>query len=86
MWGAAMDVGGWLRSLGLGQYETNFRDNKIDADLLPRLTDAVLKSPRLAAASIVQEIVGVAVRILSGHQDFSSPRNKTGQTVRGDSQ
>ena len=33
-----MDVGGWLRGLGLGQYEANFRDNKIDADLLPRLT------------------------------------------------
>jgi class 3 adenylate cyclase len=43
MWGAAMDVVEWLRGLGLGQYETNFRDNKIDADLLPRLTDAVLK-------------------------------------------
>ena len=38
-----MDVGEWLRSLGLGQYEANFRDNKIDADLLPRLTDAGLK-------------------------------------------
>src|SRR6516162_1924051 len=50
MWGAAMDVGGWLRGLGLGQYETNFRDNKIDADLLPRLTDAVLKDIGVAAA------------------------------------
>jgi class 3 adenylate cyclase len=50
MWGAAMDVGGWLRSLGLGQYETNFRDNKIDADLLPRLTDAVLKDIGVSAA------------------------------------
>jgi hypothetical protein len=34
MWGVAMDVSGWLRDLGLGQYETNFRDNKINADLL----------------------------------------------------
>src|SRR6516164_8333371 len=33
-----MDVGGWLRGLGLGQYEEKFRDNKIDVDLLPRLT------------------------------------------------
>jgi hypothetical protein len=33
-----MDVGGWLRGLGLGQYEEKFRDNRIDADLLPRLT------------------------------------------------
>ena len=38
-----MDVGGWLRGLGLGQYEAAFRDNKIDADLLPRLTVDDLK-------------------------------------------
>src|SRR6478672_3403118 len=38
-----MDVGGWLRGLGLGQYEERFRDNKIDADLLPRLTVDDLK-------------------------------------------
>src|SRR6202045_4650177 len=38
-----MDVGGWLRGLGLGQYEEKFRDNKIDADLLPRLTGDDLK-------------------------------------------
>src|SRR5208337_2548882 len=43
MWSAAMDVGGWLRSLGLGQYEANFRDNKIDADVLPQLTADDLK-------------------------------------------
>jgi hypothetical protein len=28
--GAAMDVGGWLRALGLEQYEAAFRENKID--------------------------------------------------------
>ena len=38
-----MDVGGWLRSLGLGQYEEKFRDNNIDADVLPRLTIDDLK-------------------------------------------
>ena len=27
-----MDVGNWLRSLGLGQYETLFRQNDIDAE------------------------------------------------------
>ena len=43
MWGAAMDVVGWLRGLGLGQYETNFRENKIDANQLPRLTNDDLK-------------------------------------------
>ena len=38
-----MDVGGWLRGVGLGQYEEKFRDNKIDADVLPRLTVDDLK-------------------------------------------
>ena len=38
-----MDVGEWLRGLGLGQYEANFRDNKIASDLLPRLTGDDLK-------------------------------------------
>jgi class 3 adenylate cyclase len=41
--------GGWLRGLGLSQYEANFRDNKIDADLLPRLTDAGLKDIGVSA-------------------------------------
>ena len=29
-----MDVGDWLRSLGLEQYESAFRDNEIDAAVL----------------------------------------------------
>jgi class 3 adenylate cyclase len=38
-----MDVGGWLRSLGLGQYEALFRASDIDADILPELTDIDLE-------------------------------------------
>jgi class 3 adenylate cyclase len=38
-----MDVGGWLRSLGLGQYEAAFRDNTIGADVLADLTDSELE-------------------------------------------
>ncbi|HZZ21850.1 MAG TPA: SAM domain-containing protein [Roseiarcus sp.] len=34
-----MDVGGWLRDLGLGQYEETFRDNKIDVDVLAELAE-----------------------------------------------
>ena len=33
-----VDVAGWLRSLGLGQYEGAFRDNDIDVEVLPHLT------------------------------------------------
>jgi len=34
-----MDLGGWLRSLGLQQYEEVFRKNAIDEAVLPDLTD-----------------------------------------------
>jgi hypothetical protein len=34
-----MDVGDWLRGLGLEQYETLFRENDIDAEVLSGLTD-----------------------------------------------
>ena len=37
-----MDVATWLRDLGLEQYEQAFRDNAIDAEVLPDLTDADL--------------------------------------------
>ena len=38
-----MDVAAWLRDLGLGQYEDRFRENEIEADVLPELTDADLE-------------------------------------------
>ena len=38
-----MDLGGWLRSLGLDQYEATFRANEIDADVLPELTEIDLE-------------------------------------------
>ena len=38
-----MDVGDWLRSVGLGQYEATFRASEIDADILPELTESDLE-------------------------------------------
>jgi class 3 adenylate cyclase/predicted ATPase len=38
-----MDVGEWLRSLGLAQFEATFRENGIDAEVLPELTEADLE-------------------------------------------
>jgi class 3 adenylate cyclase len=38
-----MDIGGWLRSLGLEQYEAAFHENAIDTDVLRDLTDQDLK-------------------------------------------
>ncbi len=38
-----MDIGDWLRGLGLAQYEAVFRDNGVDVDILPALSDADLE-------------------------------------------
>lgn len=37
-----MDIGAWLRSLGLSRYEAAFSDNSIDDDVLADLTDGDL--------------------------------------------
>ena len=38
-----MDLGGWLRSLGLEKYEADFRENEINERVLPNLTQEDLK-------------------------------------------
>src|SRR5215469_6313347 len=38
-----MDIGGWLRGLGLERYEQAFRENEIDWKALPKLTAEDLK-------------------------------------------
>ena len=37
------DIGSWLGELGLERYAPAFRDNDIDADVPPELTDADLE-------------------------------------------
>jgi class 3 adenylate cyclase len=43
-----MDIGTWLAGLGLGQYEAAFRENAIDADVLPELTERHLSEMGIA--------------------------------------
>jgi predicted ATPase/class 3 adenylate cyclase len=38
-----MEIGAWLRGLGLGQYESAFRDSEIEADVLSELTEPDLE-------------------------------------------
>src|SRR5271169_6955027 len=35
----AMEIGDWLRSIGLGQYESAFRENSIGSDVLADLNE-----------------------------------------------
>jgi class 3 adenylate cyclase len=52
-----MDVGTWLRSLGLGQYEDVFRDNGVDAAVLPKLTGDDLKELGVAGVGHRRTII-----------------------------
>jgi SAM domain (Sterile alpha motif) len=38
-----VDVAAWLRDLGLERYEPTFRENEIDWDVLPELTESDLE-------------------------------------------
>ena len=67
-----MDVGVWLRGLGLGQYEEKFRDNKIDADVLPRLTADDLKEVGVAAVGDRRRLLD-AIAALSAAKPDASP-------------
>ncbi len=60
-----MDVGDWLRSLGLGQYEAAFRENAIDGKVLPKLTAEDLKDLGVV-------IVGHRRMMLSAIEAFSA--------------
>jgi len=60
-----MDVGGWLRGLGLGQYEEKFRDNKIGADVLPRPTADDLRDIGVSAVGDRRRLLD-AIAALAG--------------------
>ena len=68
-----MDVGGWLRHLGLDQYEATFRENKIDADLLPRLTADDLKDIGVSAVGDRCRLLD-AIATLAGATPAAPPR------------
>ena len=81
-----MDVGGWLRSLGLDQYEANFRDNKIDADVLPQLTADDLKDIGVSAVGDRRRLLA-AIAALSGptpsaNAPASSPKPAPGKGLQ----
>jgi hypothetical protein len=72
MGGTAMDVGGWLRGLGLGQYETDFRDNKVDAAVLPQLTADDLKDIGVAAVGDRRKLLAAIAALNSCLSWFAS--------------
>ncbi|HKI15921.1 MAG TPA: SAM domain-containing protein [Roseiarcus sp.] len=52
-----MNVGVWLRSLGLRQHGAAFRNNEIDGEVLPKLTVEDLKDLRVAVVGHRRKIM-----------------------------
>jgi class 3 adenylate cyclase/predicted ATPase len=74
-----MDVGGWLRSLGLHQYEANFRENSVGPDVLPHLTADDLKELGVATIGDRRRLL-VAIATLAGETpsaDVPAPASKS---------
>jgi class 3 adenylate cyclase/predicted ATPase len=73
MWSATMDVGDWLRSLGLGQYEEKFRDNKVDADVLPELTADDLRDIGVVAVGDRRRLLAAIAALVGTRPSSDSP-------------
>src|SRR6516164_2228271 len=70
-----MDVVVWLRGLGLGKYEAAFRENEIDATVLPSLTHENLKELGVTALGHRLKLLdAIAVRNYTSAQGPSSDR------------
>ena len=74
-----MDIGQWLRGLGLQSYEQAFRDNGIDFDVLPRLTADDLKEIGVLAVGhrrkILDAIREVAAKASADHSRTEMPHH-----------
>jgi class 3 adenylate cyclase/tetratricopeptide (TPR) repeat protein len=68
-----MDVGGWLRSLGLEQYEVAFRDNDIDDTVLPSLTAEDLKDLGIGTVGHRRKLLD-AIALLRAEPTKAPPR------------
>ncbi|MBV8473726.1 MAG: AAA family ATPase [Hyphomicrobiales bacterium] len=68
-----MDVGEWLRGLGLDQYEAIFRENKIDADVLPQLTADDLKDIGVSAVGDRRRLLAAIAALASGSSAEIAP-------------
>jgi class 3 adenylate cyclase/predicted ATPase len=67
-----MDVGGWLRSLGLEQYEATFRENGVDETVLPKLTAEDVKDLGVTGVGHRRKLLE-AIALLRGDATTKAP-------------
>jgi class 3 adenylate cyclase len=71
-----VEIAAWLKSLGFEQYEPAFRENAIDADVLPKLTAEDLKDLGISAVGHRRKLLEAiaALRTLAAEIDITVPR------------
>jgi class 3 adenylate cyclase/tetratricopeptide (TPR) repeat protein len=70
---ARVEIAGWLRDLGLGQYEPAFRENDIDFDVLRSLTADDLKDLGITSIGHRRRLLD-AIKALPDHAATALPR------------
>jgi class 3 adenylate cyclase len=81
MWGAAMDVGRWLRNLGLDKYEAAFRENGIDEEVLRHVTAEDLREIGVATVGDRRKLIA-AITELTARSPSTEPRPPSGSAAR----
>jgi class 3 adenylate cyclase/predicted ATPase len=71
-----MDVGAWLHGLGLGQYEQAFRDNAVDAEVLPELTGEDLKDLGVSLVGHRRRLLAAVAALREGSASPSTPSSR----------
>src|SRR5690349_21103864 len=81
--GTAVDIGAWLRGLGLGQYEQAFSDNDVDADLLARLTAEDLREIGVASVGHRRRLLDAVAALRSADAPLLTPLAEAPAHPRG---
>jgi class 3 adenylate cyclase len=77
-----MDIGGWLRSLGLHRYEAAFRENEINQDVLLKLTQEDLKEIGVGPVGHRRTILASIAALCAGPDAEDSPLVPTSMVLR----
>ena len=78
-----MDLGSWLRTLGLERYEAAFRDNEIDDTVLPSLTAEDLKDLGVALVGHRRKLLDAIAALRADASAKGPPPDTDAVTDRG---
>ena len=72
-----MDVGAWLRGLGLDRYEPAFRENDVDAEVLPELAEADLEKLGVTSLGHRKRLLAAIAALREGATSPSTSSSRT---------